>query len=641
MADRNVIFVVAGLVLVAFNMAVVGTVATGAVEGAVQEMFQTYTKDSICEDDDCTELNDDWLISTSERDFYAWNLTNVDEIMADPSVNGSYQEIGPVTYEITTERTLIGHDSEAGTITYSEINSFEWKSGVSPDTPITALNILFEPQRIGATSLALESAYSQLVEAFNGTENATAKALTSFGAEDPVNGGYQLASLNVGGLWGSWLSAYHSSNPGPVNLTMEQSENILFGPLGLTGDACVMFLYGEISGHSIPLDPVTMAPSATGVELTWNDSTVAALYGIDANAAAALRYFVNQVMFKDQVPNMLEGMFGEAATGYPGATKYVTHSVSEWLFGWRDPLMAQLAGDPTNIEFGWQSLETNKTYYGSPNISTGNATTYTVCTGENPTCDTGETLLQDGSTYLFWRSPEMEASTFGGVGAESLVGTSGGFLTGEGDLLNLGDYAIVEPTQQADGEHLGMPVEVWAASVEPGERSIQAKLTNQQSIVDIFPGAVPIYFSADVELKVQCTARVIVSGESTSYFYLDTRRMTEQALSPPEIDDLQPVFKIETSGAADQDTVDQMQSGIIDNQKQLTYWTNFDTGASSFFIDQITVLIYFVSMLLIIVGCVGFARGGNGNGDSEGGNESSDIMESKREPVDAVMGMMD
>ncbi len=79
---------------------------------------------------------------------------------------------------------------------------------------------------------------------------------------------------------------------------------------------------------------------------------------------------------------------------------------------------AQLAGDPTNIEFGWQSLETNKTYYGSPNISTGNATTYTVCTGENPTCDTGETLLQDGSTYLFWRTPEMEASTFGGVGAE-------------------------------------------------------------------------------------------------------------------------------------------------------------------------------------------------------------------------------
>ena len=619
MANRNVIFVVAGLVLVAFNMAVVGTVATGAVEGAVQEMFQTYTKDSICANDDCSELNDDWLTSTSERDFYAWNLTNVDEILDDPSADGTYQEIGPVTYEITTERTLIGHDAEAGTITYSEINSFDWKSGVSPDTPITALNILFEPQRIGATSLAMESAFGQLVEAFNGSDNATANALTAFGAEDPVNGGYQLASLNIGGYWDSFLNGGYGYS-GPVNLTMQQSENILFGPLGLTGDACVMFLYGEITGHSIPLDPITMAPSATGIELTWNDSTVATLYGIDANAAAALRYFVNQVMFKEQVPNLLDDMFGEAATGYPGATKYVTHTVSQWLFGWRDPLMAQLAGDSTNIEFGWQSLETNKTYFGSPNVSTGNSTTYTVCTGENTSCDTGETLSQNGRSYLFWRTPEMEAATFGGVGAELLVGTSGGFLTGEGDLLNLGDYAIVEPVQQADGEHLGMPVEVWTASVEPGERSIQAKLTNQQSIVDIFPGAVPIYFSADVELKVQCTARVIVSGESTSYFYLDTRQMTQQALSAPEIDDLQPVFKIETSGAADQDTVDQMQSGIIDNQKQLTYWTNFDTGASAFFIDQITVLIYFVSMLLMIAGCVGFARVDKPEGDEKSGS---------------------
>ena len=144
--------------------------------------------------------------------------------------------------------------------------------------------------------------------------------------------------------------------------------------------------------------------------------------------------------------------------------------------------------------------------------------------------------------------------------------------------------------------------------------------------MDIFPGAVPIYFSADVELKVQCTARVIVSGESTSYFYLDTRQMAQQALSAPEIDDLQPVFKIETSGAADQDTVDQMQSGIIDNQKQLTYWTNFDTGASAFFIDQITVLIYFVSMLLMIAGCVGFSRGGNGKAGDGDTSEKQENM---------------
>ena len=105
----------------------------------------------------------------------------------------------------------------------------------------------------------------------------------------------------------------------------------------------------------------------------------------------------------------------------------------------------------------------------------------------------------------------------------------------------------LSPEKQDDGEYLGLPVEVWTANVAPGDRSIQAKLTNQQSLVDIFPGAVPIYFAADVELKVQHDSRIIVSGESTSYFHLDTRTMYEQAESPPKESDLQPVFKIETS----------------------------------------------------------------------------------------------
>ena len=606
MADRNVIFVAAGLVLVAFNMAVVGTVATGAVEGAVQEMFQTFTKDNICSNDDCTSLNDDWLTSTSERDYYAWNLTNLDEMLADYTVDAVYDQVGPVTYEINTERTMVEYDSEAGTITYSEINTYTWKSGVSSDTPITALNILYEPQRVGAMSLAISSAFSSLEESVtvvNGTNNVTEDAIIAFGAENPVEGGYELASLNLGGIWGV-------SHPA-VNLTMQQSENILFGPLAITGDAAVMFMYGEISGHTVPMDPVTMSPSAEGIEMEWNDSTVAMLYGVDENAAAALRFFVGQTMFNGIVPQTLSDMFGEEATGYPGATKYVSHTVDQWLFGWRDPLMAQLDGNLSDISLGWQSLESNKTFFGSPNVSTGNGTSYTVCTGENPSCDTGEILEQDGSPYLFWRTPENEIATYGGITPESLSGTSGGFLTGEGDLLNLGDYAIVEPVKQDDGEYLGMPVEVWTANIAPGDRLIQAKLTNQKSLVDIFPGAVPIYFSADVELKVQHDARIIVSGESTSYIYIDTRFMSEQAESPPTESDLQPVFKIETGAGADQDTVDQMQSGIIDNQKQLTYWTNFDTGASAFFIDQVTVLIYFVSMLLLITGCVGLIRGKN------------------------------
>jgi hypothetical protein len=141
--------------------------------------------------------------------------------------------------------------------------------------------------------------------------------------------------------------------------------------------------------------------------------------------------------------------------------------------------------------------------------------------------------------------------------------------------------------------------------VAPGERSIQGKLTNQKSVTDIFPGAVPIYFSAEVELKVQHTARIIVAGESTSHFYLDTRLMSAQAAGPPTEADLQPIFMIVSGGGADQTTVDAMQSGIIQNQNRFTYWTNFDTGGSAFFIDYVTALIYLAGIGLLVAGIIG------------------------------------
>lgn len=843
----------AGLTLLLLNVTVVATVATGAVPGAVDEMFATYPKDEVCADDACSVVNDNWASSTSERDYYAWNLANLEEILADPTTQSVYEQVGPVTYEITAERTLLAHDPQAGTLTYSEIKTYEWQSGTPSDTPITALNILYEPQRIGATSLfievlgqmtragfcsamidndmengvpsqrtatdlategplfvngsllhdwsshavynatdpgdssvaisltskwgpalfvglgspaasvaelaaagsvhptmkraglfgylsmanetapdlnqtlardqilygavaplfaangggdttwdddidevedrffevsgaritnhdvlndllygmdgdtprgllvsdadgviqglalllsaAQENPFSVLVdygvgltdlikigdyaggwfldETFfplilnggSGTLNASAFEYSMFGAEDPMLGGYADAGLNLGGIWGSGMMAGHGAT-GPVSLTYSEVEEILFGPAALTGDGAVPFLYGEVTGHTLPLDAETMLPAAGGVEMDWNNALVSDIYGIDENAAAALRYFVSDLMFADQIPSLLEGMFGVEATGYPGATKYVTHTVDEWLFGWRDPLMAQLGGDVDNLTLGWQSLETNKTFFGSVSenaphgVSTGDGTSYTICTGENPSCDKGEVLSQDGSEYLFWRDPEMEAGTYGALPAESLSGTTGGFITGQGDQVNLGDYAVVQPSQQADGDHLGMPVEVWSVTLAPGERSIQAKLTGQNSAIDIFPGAVPIYFSADVELKVESTARIIVAGESASRFHLDTRLMHEQAASPPTEDDLQTIFMIESGGGADQETVDQMQSGIIDNQKRFTYWTNFDTGSSAFFIDQITLFIYLAGIALLVVGLTGLGRGG-------------------------------
>ena len=73
---------IAGAVMVLLNLVLLSPIATSMVEVAVEEEFETYPYDSACANADCTEAEEDWATSTSERTYYAWNLTNVDEVMA-------------------------------------------------------------------------------------------------------------------------------------------------------------------------------------------------------------------------------------------------------------------------------------------------------------------------------------------------------------------------------------------------------------------------------------------------------------------------------------------------------------------------------------------------------------------------------
>ena len=52
------------------NAAALAPMATGAVEGAVEDNFASFSKDSICAND-CTEAEEDWAASTASRDFSA------------------------------------------------------------------------------------------------------------------------------------------------------------------------------------------------------------------------------------------------------------------------------------------------------------------------------------------------------------------------------------------------------------------------------------------------------------------------------------------------------------------------------------------------------------------------------------------
>ncbi len=339
--------------------------------------------------------------------------------------------------------------------------------------------------------------------------------------------------------------------------------------------------------------------------MPWTDATVAGLYGIDVDAAGALRNYMH-VMANQMTPNYLKDTFG--------TSEYLTQSANAWLLGWADPVLAatDTTGDPAAA---WTSLETNTTYFGSGGISTGPATTYTICTGEVSTCDKGETLLEDGSSELSWHNTAMATATFGLVGVESIAGTTGGFITGTGDKVDLAGYAIADVTCSGKSTVKSIPTNTCSASLDETTRLIQAKLLNTVSLLDATPSALPVYFGSEVSLETEQLSGLIISGSSTSTFYLDTRN-NKNMTTAPLATDLVPVFQISrNSMIADSDATD-MESAIVQNQDVISYWTNFDSP-----IDFVALLLYLVGVGMIVMHFVAKT-------------EDEDVSESAEEPVE-------
>ena len=889
---------IAGAVMILLNLVVLAPVATSMVEDAVDDNFETYPYDSACADSDCTTAEADWASSTSDRSYYAWNLTNADEVMAgsDPV----YQMLGPFDYEITTTRNIIAFDKDAGTLTYDESKSFAcaMDDPEACNTPITQLNIPFQPQVVGATGMAIDGVmdltkvgfsagvmaielesfsaaektasdlemsymgiqagamtggvtvdpanasmmigvgwydafdayfaatnssemnnmsgagemitYTQAIQglqaqeaalgantagvtfagnasisdlstAFDsavfGTENAaltdmqgvlllaghcdamptenydyasvsadllnnpafttgvlqragvwgflnpsdinatiamdfaicfgaagtfamvnggadddwyadamavnastrimnhlgvdidnnvamgllfagqdtenpmglfaTNEAGTSFGLaafmemeagdamaaygldatqygaiatwaggwlasvselpmvllggtgtmtaeqfvnvtfgdEDPLNGGYLDNSLNLGGAWGTALIPASDGAPS-IALDAATSGDILYGPLGLTtATGATLFLYGELTGMTPPINLATMQP---GPSMEWNTTTVSTLYGVDANAANALRTLMMSIIYGDFVPGLLVDSFGSSG-------QYMTMPLNNWLYGWFDPVSMMVADDPTADSAGWATLETNETYYGSGGVSTGPATVYVMCTGHNADCEKGEAVSEDGSNELPWHNTQMAIATFGLIGIETLDGTTGGFLTGDGDKVDAGGYAITEVTCDGTGDVKGIPVNECSASVDPTTRPITAKLIKSYTLLDAMTPALPVYFGSEITMQSEEISGLIIAGSSTSTFYLDTRTGTDLA-TEPTMDDLQPVFQIVQGSEIENDDADDMESAIVQNQEYMGWWMNFDNG-----FDYVALLLYIGGVALVIM----------------------------------------
>ena len=901
MSPRNML--IAGIVLILLNVAALAPMATGAVEGAVEDNFESFTKDSVCADADCTEAEEDWASSTSPREFYGYSITNVADVMANGTAP-TYERIGPVTYDITTTRTILEYDSAAGELTYNSVKSFACSADteVPCDTEVSQLNIAFQTQVIGATGLAINGImdmtkagftagmigndlentipagsaasdlsmmlaynttiagdaaggsilagdyfYSQFNQyfaamnlsemnnatgmgevldyttaiqggqqmagepvTFNGPEfgditkafndatmptgenvslttgtgvmafaghcdahptenysvvmadivaaagdptaytsgvmqrggiwgyadaninatiardhamcfgvggqfllagggddtylggnpasiNATRRMAhlgfglddnsmalnvllaghntsnptgllavsddgntygvanfmqmnasqaeeafgiseaqhgalamwaggwytdvttlpmfllggsgemtaslfvnTTFGAEDPLNGGYLDKSLNLGGGW----ALLGASGGEAIDLDPALSGNALYGPLGLTTDnGAAIFLYGELSGMTPPLNFST-SPPTPGTPMVWDSATIGALYGIDTNAASAMRTLMMGGPGLDSVYGTTADSFvpGYLMSNF-GTTPYLTQSFNNWLLGWHDPVNAYLAtGNPMDKSVGWTSLETNETYYGSDGVANGDGTNYTMCTGEVDTCDKGETLAEDGSTQLSWRNDAMMAATYGLIMPESLVGTTGGFLTGTGDKVDVSGYAIADITCDGTSEVKGIPVDDCSASVVATERNIQANLLETFTLLDATPGALPVYFGSEISMQAEQLSGLIIAGSSESTFYLDTRAHTSQA-STPSMSDLVPVFEIKSSSMIGDSDAEEMESAIVQNQDKMTYWTNFDS-----WIDFVTLFFWVAGIAMVGMGMVGAAN---------------------------------
>jgi hypothetical protein len=317
--------------------------------------------------------------------------------------------------------------------------------------------------------------------------------------------------------------------------------------------------------------------------MEWNTSTVAMLYGVDENAAAAMRAYMFGAIFGDFVPGFLIDSFG--------TSPYLTQEFNNWLLGWHDPVNAFLAsGNPMDMTVGWTSLESNATYYGFGGIVSDTGTNYTICTGESDACDKGTTLAIDDSSYFSWKDPAKEMNTFGLVAAENRAGTIGGFLADGDNRVDLSGYGTAAIVCDGESIFKGIPVDDCTATLDPLTRSIQAKLLDTDTLLDAVPGALPVYFGSDVSMSVEQVSGAAIAGSSESYFYLDTRPITSMN-EAPVFTDLQPVFKIVSTGTiGDSDAAD-LESAIVQNQETFGYWTNFDNIA-----DYITLMFYILAI---------------------------------------------
>ena len=468
--------------------------------------------------------------------------------------------------------------------------------------------------------------FEMILAGGQGTMNADDWWQISFGSEEPIAGGYIPIGLN------------RAEFEGAIDMDVAKVQEILYtSPYALTSDFASIFMYGELSGSTLPAEE-------GGATTDWNDAYVAGLYDISEADAAAVRSWVADFMFDQVIGALLGFQYGGSA--------YITQPVDNWLFGWRDIIVADVVYEqPDNMALGWVSLETNETYFGSDSVTTGDYDVYVASTEGD---DMGQRLRQgyinsdgdghcdfklnsdgtmadpdptsgmypcaEGEQYGFtehlpWRAPHRETSTLGllssHVGNDNTVvaGAVGGVADSDDSFrVNLVGYAMAESVPGDMETYKGIEMRAHTVNLDPSQNQIQAKLIGSASFVDVLPGALPVYFGSNVDIKVEPVTQVAMYGKSVSMFHLDLRG--PGMLNPEMGVDTHPVFEIHTfSEIADEDA-ETFQCRVLDNMEPM-YWTDFGGSGDcelegTAVIDSVTAILYIASIAMIAIGALGF-----------------------------------
>ena len=465
---------------------------------------------------------------------------------------------------------------------------------------------------IGMVGASLE--FPMILVGGTGTMNAQTWWELSFGGVEPIAGGYLVIGVNRG------------EYEGTVSLSPEKVREILYtGDYALTGDFARVFIYNEFSGTTLPMNADGTSYETGGEEVAWDDEFVAAAYGISESDAGALRSWVKDFMFEQVVGALLTFQYGASA--------YTTQSVSNWLYGWSDPVLVGLYGP----EASWVSLETNETYFGSNGLSTGDFSVYVMSTKGDTI---GQALLQgyvnsDGNglcdykldsagaaqfdveceanetyaltAHLPWRAPYSEEATYGLLSAHvgnsntETAGTIGGKSApivrdpSSPFSLNVVGYAIGESTVVGDVVYKGIDMVEHQVVLDPSEHQIQAKLIGSKTFVDVLPGALPVYFSVDSTFRVDKVAGVVMYGDVSASFLLDLRGpgSTNPDFSESSID-THPVFEIKSFSEIGDDDATSYRASVTDNMGPMG-WTNFGGEAG----PPLSYLTYFIALLYV------------------------------------------